>query len=294
MRCARIRDARRARGAEVAGLARAKGEARVEVRKVQSDPGRLAVRGRQHYIEPLMTATLMPGVRELDIVAAWAGPFSEPLGEQLLQRGKTIANAAAHSEGPSHANRYMCGPIRAATSWGTQLFSFIAENDAATGGAFVLRARPAPKSEPPAWALAAEKKVGGFAAFEDLVRAAAAGVASPVITYNMAFKLDANDWECAVLPRLVEPGAPDAAAMEVGDEPLLEQVGYRYKVKSSGVEEVSIVYAHSDNTYRVTVQGRAALQFAKELEMPALDELLEPLANHIFSPRRPRSDAAEK
>jgi hypothetical protein len=148
---------------------------------------------------------------------------------------------------------------------------------------WILQILPRPSGEPPeeVQKLHAHFK-GRYGLVEIMLQSTATG-GPPVAQHHIRFGLQADQWDCKVLPRAVRESPADSPVLEICREAAIEHVGYRLQDGISGIEEVSITYLHEKETYQVTTLARAVLKLERQNWLPFADDIQALIMGRFFA-----------
>lgn len=143
---------------------------------------------------------------------------------------------------------------------------------------------PKPSGEPPEAIKAENAKIGGR---QGLIKMLEEIIPSPwtrAARFRVLCSLSQEHWTCRVLPTGSIQGVRHEAALRLGAQAYMEQVGYRYENGANGISEVAIVYRHEEKDYVVTIRGNGLLRLEADHWLPYADELLNMMTSAFFEP----------
>lgn len=150
---------------------------------------------------------------------------------------------------------------------------------------WALAVRPAPPSEPPESVKRHDRLIGGRRGLCSLLMEAFAPGVPAVARFDVRLFFSDVRFRCALIPTVVEQGGGHDAALLLGRDARLEQVGYRFESGGvGGIQEVALMYLHVDGQYRAVTSAVGPLKLGYRTWLPFADDISELVQNAFFSP----------
>jgi hypothetical protein len=144
----------------------------------------------------------------------------------------------------------------------------------------------APEVPPPKAVVAQSEKLGGRCGLENLMKAGLPAGTPAVGLFRVRVMLPEARFACPTLPTAALEEYGHGAALTLGQEVRLEQVGYRFQGGGAlGLEEVALVYLHRSREYAVIVTARGPLKLGSPTWLPFATDAAELAVSAFFSPR---------
>lgn len=145
-----------------------------------------------------------------------------------------------------------------------------------------LTVQPAPGGDPVEKIVSHNAKLGGRPGLMKLLTTAGAGGTPQVGRFLVRFVVEEAARRCKVLPVPLEQAGHHGPAATLGRGARLEQVGYRYESGAIGLEEVSIVYLHTERVFSVSVHANGSLRLGSTTWLPYANEVAELVLDSFF------------
>jgi len=212
----------------------------------------------------------------LSVTAMWTTDHAQ----ELWDRFSAIRSEAQFVHIPQEDALYV-GPVLPSESDRRIAELIIARDREHKSINWALVIREAPSGEPPKEVIEGDARVGGRQGLASLLRTTNEKEGADV-SLRISLHLEASQWACKLLPRVVEQGASDADVLGIGSEAKLEQVGYRFATSHDGIEEILIVYLHKTEVYSVRAVANARLDLENGMWLPRASEIGSMISEKLF------------
>lgn len=149
---------------------------------------------------------------------------------------------------------------------------------------FHFTAGPPPEEAPPEEIKVQSAAIGGIAGFAELLARLFANMemSSASVLYRCTFVLEHEKWKSLEIPRN-SSNNPNIAAL--GNHSYMEQVGYRFIDGALGLKEVSLIYYHEVEMYKVQVIASSSLEIGEIAWFPYAQVISKMVLTQLFSPQ---------
>jgi hypothetical protein len=151
---------------------------------------------------------------------------------------------------------------------------------------WILAVRSVPSDEPPDHIRQHDEQLGGRRGLSSLLAEAFPSGAPAVGSFRLRLLFPENEFTCLMIPAAVKKGGGHDAALLLGRDAQLEQVGYRFEGGGAGgIEEVALIYRHQERRYDALVSATGPLKLTAPTWLPFAADVGELVQNTFFSPR---------
>lgn len=188
------------------------------------------------------------------VVLRWHMPVNESMFSEFAKIGE-IEDQDIDANAEETAMVLNIGPVLSDIDKPTHVISATCIKDQNELFWFV-REWSAPSEPPPEEILESSKKAGNYSNVCEMI-ASIFSTPQQVGTYSIKVYLPEPDgWQCKLF---LKAEIPDEL-IDLGSVAHNEEVGYRFEGGTSGLEEFSITYDHSDKDFIVDIRARAILE----------------------------------
>lgn len=210
------------------------------------------------------------------ITATWKTPFSRAIWDRLgiLKRG-TSSDGAFLAVGPVLPDEEE-----------PRIAKVVAHSHDDQELHWALTVEQAPLDAPPEAIAEHSRALGGRQGLAALL-AEALPVGVPAIAlFRARVVLPEERFACALVPTVARKEQGHEAALRLGRQARLEQVGYRFEGGGAGgLEEIAIVYLHQQHSYAVTLAATGPLKLGAPTWLPFVDDVVDLAVSAFFSPK---------
>jgi len=214
----------------------------------------------------------MPTQNVKDVTARWTTPPSADLWEKL----KSIAASSIDGF-------LSLGPVLP-DGEDRRLAKLSVHQCAGDELAWSLMLFPVPSSAPPSTIKDRDKQLGGRTGLLSIITEALPPGLPAVGGFMIRFRVPEVGFACPLLPVVLGKDSGHEAAMRLGREARLEQVGYRFDGGAGGIEEISIIYRHKTHEYSVIIAASGPLKLAPGRWLPFADDISDLALGAFFTP----------
>ncbi len=144
---------------------------------------------------------------------------------------------------------------------------------------WLLNVDQRPKAKPPAFVLNLAKKIGREEIFQKFTTAVVPN--DSVGTYSFHFHLSGKLWRCKLLPG--EPSPTQSAVLSaLANDPVLEEVGFRFKDADRKIDEISVTYRHESDAFLADVIVRGPVELTRGGWLPYAGVVLDFLSPVLY------------
>lgn len=218
-----------------------------------------------------------------EVEAFWSVPWNTKLWANIEVVGRSLVTDKG-------LKTFSVGPILDDLPRSLNVFVFYCtvENSKPRGRIFChFEIRQKPSGKTPKWVMEQNQALGGKDGLNKLLASALKQE-----TILAKFEIGATiprkgGWKCRLLHKNIP--ADEEIIDRLGKAGEREQVGYRFEKGVLGMDELTILYDHIDDNYRLDVEATAPLRITPELTFPIVDQLIEFIVPTCFVKQRGKS-----
>lgn len=242
---------------------------------------------RDHFQKfPISTKVDMSGASMKTMIAAWETAYSDAVWQKL----ESVKSSVRIEQTPPSASNFLTLGPTLPDAEEPRVAEVVAHRHEDSAEIYwVLTTWSAPDGEPPAHVKESNTRIGSRKGLAQLLADCLPIDAPDVATFQIRLLVDGSSHKCRSIPAApLERGGLHDAALSLGREVRLEQVGYRFEVGTQGIEEIAIVYLHKKNAFSVSISANGLLKLKSTTWLPYADEVADLVLNTFFSTRAER------